>query len=630
MRALATSEGIAGSDIGASGHLLGALHRGPHSVLAYPFIMDGRPVSLTETSPSGMREEHTGWVRTWLACVALYYPALWVAFTLLQAAPAFVRILFFHDQLSWLRIFPLGLVARSVPADGLPDPSFGQRYDRFELEIAVLLVLAAILILARAGRNQRTLSGLFIASLSGFALFRSLADALFSRHVSLQGAVSFIIFFVTLCLGLRWMLKGWVRSNYWVRVGSLFAGFVALPFVVWSALWLLTSFRFGTLPLLLMAPGALAAILVSLRPVSGEPQQLTWKAVTIGMPVALLLAVTSGATGHRLNQAFARAESAKSRPAMAAYPEIPANLPYPKLFFQKGVNYTAEFPYNYDSAGARRMLETLPQYGINAIALMPYGWSARGKPEVHLQGEGGWESDEGIAQLSRVAHAHGMKVMLKPAIWEAHNLEFSSAHDRAQWFDQYGTFLEHYARLARQIHADLLCIGGEFVHLTPYDAEWRKLIARARELYPGPLVYAANHGTEFDNITFWDALDYIGLQEYYSLPDDLGTDALVHNVEAVQQKFGKPVIFTEVGFPSLEGANRQPWDDNGRRTVSPTAQALCTEAILRAFYTRPWFQGMYWWRLETNGSGGPEDTSHSLWNKPALEVIKRWYMQGGR
>jgi hypothetical protein len=577
-----------------------------------------------------VKKKHTGWFRTWLACVAIYYPALWVSFTLHQAAPAFARILLFHEQLGWLRIFPFGLVARSVPPDGLPDPRFGQRYDQFEFEVAVFLVLATILILARVGRSQRTLCGLFVASFSGFALFPLLVDVFFTKHVSLQGAICFIIFFATLCLGLSWMLNGWVRSNYWVRVGSLFAGFVALPLLVWAGLRLLTPFRLGPLPLLLMAPSAFAAILVSLRLPSGEPHLPSWKAVTIGLLVALFIAATSGAAGRYLNQALARAGLAQSKAAMAAYPEIPANLPYPKFFFQKGVNYTAEAPYNYDSAGARRMLEALPQYGINAIALMPYGWSARGKPEVRLQGEGGWESDEGMAQLARVAHARGMKVMLKPAIWEAYNLEFQSAQDRTQWFDQYRTFLDHYARLAKQIHADLLCVGGEFVHLTPYDAEWRKLIARAHELYPGPLVYAANHGNEFETITFWDALDYIGLQEYYSLPDDLATDALVQKVEGVQQKFGKPVIFTEVGFPSLEGANHQPWDDNGRKTVSLTAQASCTEAILRGFYTKPWFQGMYWWRLETNGSGGPDDASHSLWNKPALDVVKQWYVQGGR
>jgi len=108
---------------------------------------------------------------------------------------------------------------------------------------------------------------------------------------------------------------------------------------------------------------------------------------------------------------------------------------------------------------------------------------------------------------SRAWHQGGPK----PGIWGAYKLEFSSAQDRAAWFDQYRVFLEHYARLATRIHADLFCVGGEFVKLTPYEAEWRKLIARARELYPGPLVYAANHGTEFETITFWDALDYIGL-----------------------------------------------------------------------------------------------------------------------
>jgi hypothetical protein len=177
-----------------------------------------------------------------------------------------------------------------------------------------------------------------------------------------------------------------------------------------------------------MVPGALAAIPVSLWSPPGEPQQSTWKAATLGLPLTLLLAATGGAAGRHFEQAFARARSARNQAALAGYPETSASLPYPQFFFQKGVNYTAEFPYNYDSGGARRMLEALPQYGINAIALMPYGWSTRGKPEVHLQE--GWESNEGMAQLARVAHAHGMKVMLKPAIWEAHNLEFPSAEDR--------------------------------------------------------------------------------------------------------------------------------------------------------------------------------------------------------
>ena len=63
-------------------------------------------------------------------------------------------------------------------------------------------------------------------------------------------------------------------------------------------------------------------------------------------------------------------------------------------------------------------------------------------------------------------------------------------------------------------------------------------------------------GPEFETLRFWDALDYIGLNNYYPLPEDLATDAIVARVESVQRKFRKPVIFPEAGFASLESPNR--------------------------------------------------------------------------
>jgi hypothetical protein len=294
------------------------------------------------------------------------------------------------------------------------------------------------------------------------------------------------------------------------------------------------------------------------------------------------------------------------------------------------VNFTAESPDPYDSEGARQMLEILPQYGINAVALVPYGWTPRRKPEVHLGGASSWENDEGVEELARVAHARGLRVMLKPAIWDGYALDFPAPQDRAKWFDQYRAFLEHYAQLAKKIHADLFCVGGELTHLSQYDEEWRKLIARARELYPGPLVYAANFGQEFESLKFWDALDYIGLQEYYPLPDSLSADALVEKVEAIERKNHRPVIFTEVGFPSHAQPNREPWQDTKPRKISLDDQARCYEVILRAFYGQPWFEGMYWWKVGTNGEGGPNDDSLTPYGKPAMEVIKRWYLGESR
>jgi hypothetical protein len=482
--------------------------------------------------------------------------------------------------------------------------------------------------------------------------------------MSLESLAVSAFFFGLMSLGLRWMLNGHRPSRYGLRVGSLLADFV-LPFALAGMAGLLLHYPWLTRQFLrLLIPAVAASLLVSVLPPSraardpapacgpkpfgrrgaegfgpqGEPplpapdaRGTSWWSVVAGLATTLAFFAAVSWGGQSITGAFERARHAANQAAMASFPKARADLPYPKLFFQKGVNFTAEFPDVYASEGARRMLERLPQFGVNAIALVPYGWSSAHPPRVMLPRQGqSWESDEGIEELTRVAHALGMKVLLKPAVWQAIDLDIPSPTDRALWFDQYKGFLEHYAQLATTLHADVFCVGGELVHLTAYDSEWRKLISRVRQLYPGPLVYAANFGEEFDRIAFWDALDYIGLQEYYPLPDDLAVESVVKQVESVQQKYHRPVIFTEVGFPSLQAANRQPWDDAQNTQISLQAQAACYQAIFRAFYNQPWFEGMYWWKIETNGSGGAQDRSHTPWGKPAMEEIKHWYSEGGK
>jgi hypothetical protein len=298
------------------------------------------------------------------------------------------------------------------------------------------------------------------------------------------------------------------------------------------------------------------------------------------------------------------------------------------VYFHKGVNFTAEGRSGYTSAVASPTLEALAKYGVTSIALVPYGFTRRGTPEVRFGG--GWETDEGIEQVAAAAHRLGMKVMLKPQLWVRPgypgDLDFPDPAEREKWFAGYQSYIEHQARRATLIHADILCIGVEFAKLTRYESNWRKLIARTREVYAGPLVYASTHGEEFERIRFWDTLDYIGINEYSPLPDSLSTDALVARIKAVQQRFRKPVIFPEIGFASLENPQREPWNET-RRKLSMEDQARCYEAILKAFYRQPWFQGMYWWKVGTNGYGGAEDGSHTPWRKPSMEVVRRWYRE---
>ncbi len=167
-----------------------------------------------------------------------------------------------------------------------------------------------------------------------------------------------------------------------------------------------------------MIPGLILTLTVSLlrfQQDASRPLAAARKIIWLEAALTLSLVVGTSTGGQALNAAFQRSPLAANRNYIASIPKIPADTPYEKVFFQRGVNFTAEFPAVYASEKARTMLEKLPQYGINAVALVPFGSASRTPPQVRITpAEHSWESEEGIEQLSAVAHALGMKVFLKP------------------------------------------------------------------------------------------------------------------------------------------------------------------------------------------------------------------------
>ena len=309
----------------------------------------------------------------------------------------------------------------------------------------------------------------------------------------------------------------------------------------------------------------------------------------------LFLAVVPGA-----NALAHRARIAWQQASLAAVPRMEMGPQYSKVFFQRGISLLIEGEGNtridewVEPKSVAATLDALTRYAINAIALVSYG-----KPEGPEAGL--------LEAIASMAHQRGMKVMLKPQVWGPHGfpgtIDVSSNAERRRWFEEYRRLVEHYARLGTRMHADLFCIGTEFVRMSRFETEWRNLIARARELYPGPMVYAATQGPEFETIQFWDALDYIGMDNYYPLPDDLATDRVLKVVEEAHETYKRPVIFTEAGFSSYSSPHKAPWDETPR-SLAPDQQARCYEAVFRAFYDKPWFQGVYWWKIDATGTGG--------------------------
>src|SRR6266851_5797643 len=143
---------------------------------------------------------------------------------------------------------------------------------------------------------------------------------------------------------------------------------------------------------------------------------------------------------------------------------------YPKVFFQKGVNFTAEVPAGYSLPASTRILDQLPPYGVNAVALVPYGFYRSQDVTIHFGGAN-LEAPELVEGVAALAHSRGMKVMLKPQIWSqsgfAGDIELTAQPQRAKFFEQYRSFLEFYAELATRIHADIFCVGVELAKMTP-------------------------------------------------------------------------------------------------------------------------------------------------------------------
>lgn len=260
-------------------------------------------------------------------------------------------------------------------------------------------------------------------------------------------------------------------------------------------------------------------------------------------------------------------------------------------------------------------------------------------------------SDKDLLFVINRAHEQGIKVCLKPVIncedgmWRAY-IDFPDAdmlgNDRYwdEWFESYSAFLCHYAELAEDTACEMFCIGCEMTGTERKEEHWRKLIKKVRSIYKGPLVYNTNHGRE-EKVNWFDALDYIGISAYYEVgkqPADTLENMLLHwekvgvNMENLSRKFGKEIIFMEIGCRSAEGCAMMPWDFAHKELPwNEDEQADFYESCLMAFHDKDWYAGAFWWdwsiEIYDSREEAMKDTGFNIHLKKAEEVIKKWYKQ---
>ena len=315
---------------------------------------------------------------------------------------------------------------------------------------------------------------------------------------------------------------------------------------------------------------------------------------------------------------------------------------------QKGMSYATWWSGEFDEPGADRSLESLAATGSTWIALVITGYQ-----QTHTSTTIDFHServpaDEELIHVIHRAHELGLKVMLKPHLdlekewvegfWRGDiGTEFSTEAEWSAWFSSYREFITHYATLAQTYGADQFCVGTELRGTTTREADLRQVIADVRDLYHGPIVYAALHSEEAVRIAFWDALDYVGVNAYYPLADDPTHHPTREELEAawvepsaimadLSRAHGKPIIITEIGYRSHHGCSGHPWDSWAVSEVDLEEQAFAYEAAFLQLYNQPWLAGIYWWTWYPDRfRSGPCDDSFSPHLNPAEDVLRFWY-----
>jgi hypothetical protein len=315
--------------------------------------------------------------------------------------------------------------------------------------------------------------------------------------------------------------------------------------------------------------------------------------------------------------------------------------------FQKGMSFATWWEGQYSDSGSDISLERLKSTGANWISLIVTAYQDTYQSTAIDFASAHTPTDADLIHVINLAHSLGLKVMLKPHLdlrdesnghWRGDiGTGFTTEAQWSAWFASYRSFIEHYARLAQTNGADQFSAGTELLGTTPRATDWRAVIADVRAIYYGPITYAALHGGEETSIAWWDAVDNIGVDAYYPLTTSTAYDPTEPELEAAWAKpkallsnlaatWGKPILLTEVGYRSQHGCASRPWDSNA---VSPTdleEQAFAYEAAFKQLYGQPWLRGIFWWTWYADRfESGPCDESYSPYDKPAEDVVRKWY-----
>jgi hypothetical protein len=290
------------------------------------------------------------------------------------------------------------------------------------------------------------------------------------------------------------------------------------------------------------------------------------------------------------------------------------------------------------------LLKEIAGLGANAVLLSVAGYMEHANTQsIHIEARK-LPAPEDFKAIIRQARELHLRTIIMPIVLlrNPRGSEWRGViepPDWDDWWEQYTEFILYFADIAREGQADALMVGSELVSTEKYTERWVKVIEAVRpRFYGGKLGYSANWD-HYRPVEFWDELDFIGMTSYFTLADkkDPTVAEIVERWEPIkkdilawQRRIGKPILFTEVGWCSQEGAATAPWNyyQNQKATsVGLEEQRRLYEAFIQVWGKVPELMGAIWWEWKA-GDGGPDDFGYSPKGKPAEAILRRWFAGG--
>ena len=321
----------------------------------------------------------------------------------------------------------------------------------------------------------------------------------------------------------------------------------------------------------------------------------------------------------------------------------------PKSFAHRGATlaHIHQIEKGYGSLSAQNMHQHLLNVGFNAVQINTFAYQDTNQSTKLSYNSDPSMPEKNIRREIRNLKKVGLKVMLKPHVWVGgwphkagmwrNKIAFDNKTNVNSWFKNYTRWILQEAKLAQEENVDTFVVGTELVEMAKYEKRWRKIIRLVRNIYPGKITYACE-GWNAQNIKFWDELDYIGINSYFTLSSKANpklrelTDAwapYVKKFDQLHNKYKKPILFTEFGYKSHQYATFEPWKWEQNH---PTSQEVQKKAFLATYFAlsqKEYFAGLYVWKYFTDNNSYESaniEKGFTPYNKEAESVLSTWFL----